>query len=44
MSWKLDAFDDEQDDECVEDFEEISWCYDKRPLIHSSSIRACNSN
>ena len=24
MSWKSDAFDNEQDDECVEDFEEIN--------------------
>ena len=57
MSWKSDAFDDEQDDECVEDFEEINPPLakkakkseqrkkqsKKRPVIHSSSIRACDS-
>ena len=51
-------FDDEQDDECVEDFEEINpppakkakkneQCRkqsEERPVIHSSSIQACDSN
>ena len=58
MSWKSNAFDDEQDDECVEDFEEINppsakkakkseQCKkqsEKRSVIRSSSIRACDSD